>query len=347
MRFGSSTRTGPSSRTCTLGVLSDIHYASAAEQARGDNYEIAGIANPALRRLVWIYRHFFWLRHPFKQNYLLDRFLERAGEFDLVVANGDYSCNSGFVGVSDNAACQSAGECLGKLRAAFEGKLRATFGDHELGKVSFFGGQGGMRLASWNRARQELGLEPFWQIAVGNYVLVGVVSSLIALPVFQADTLPQERPEWERLRNEHLRVIREAFAAIQPDQRILLFCHDPTALPFLAQEPQVAQRLQQIDRTVIGHLHSNLILWKSRWLAGMPQIKFLGHTAKRLSAALRRAKEWRCFRIQLCPSLAGIELLKDGGYLTAKIDLEGRQPAQFDFHPLPRTQVKPSFLNPV
>src|SRR5262249_20840143 len=154
-----------------------------------DNYEISEIANPLLRRLVWMYRHFFWLRHPFRQNHLLDRFLERSAGFDYVVANGDYSCNSAFIGVSDDAACQSAQECLGKLRTAFDGRLRGTFGDHELGKVSFFGGQGGMRLASWNRARQQLGLEPFWQLTVGKYVLVGVVSSLIALPVFQADTL--------------------------------------------------------------------------------------------------------------------------------------------------------------
>src|SRR5215470_15155528 len=112
--------------TCTLGILSDIHYASAAEQARGPDYELVGIGNPALRRLVWFYRHFFWLRAPLRQNYLLDKFLERSAGFDYVIANGDYSCNSASLGASDDAAAQSVRECLTKMRSAFDGKLFAT-----------------------------------------------------------------------------------------------------------------------------------------------------------------------------------------------------------------------------
>ena len=34
--------------------------------------------------------------------------------------------------------------------------------------------------------------------------------------------------------------------------------------------------------------------------------------------------------------LAGVELLKDGGYCTLELDLEACQPARFRFHPLPR-----------
>ena len=329
---------------CTLGILSDIHYASAAEQARGRDYEVAGIRNPVLRQLVRFYRHFFWLRAPLSQNYLLDKFLERAAGFDYVIANGDYSCNTASIGASDDAAAQSVRECLAKMRRALDGKLFATVGDHELGKVSFFGGRGGMRLASWHRARLELGLEPLWQLNVGQYVLVGLVSSLVALPVFEPDTLPDERPEWENLRQEHLRRISRLFAELKPEQRVILFCHDPTALPFLGREPEVAARLPQIEYTIIGHLHSNLILWKSRRLSGMPKINFLGHTAKRLSAALREARQWRPFNVRLCPSLAGIELLKDGGYLTARLDLEARMPAQIQFHPLPRSRVNTPVL---
>jgi len=324
---------------CTLAILSDIHYASAAEQARGPDYEIAGIPNPLLRTFVALYRHFFWLRAPLSQNYLLESFLEKGARFEYVVANGDYSCNSAFVGISDDAAAQSVQECLGKLRRVFGGRLFATFGDHELGKVSFFGGRGGMRLASWHRARQELGLEPVWKLRLGKYVLIGVVSSLIALPVFEPDTLPQERPEWHRLRAEHLHQIREVFDRIAPEERVLLFCHDPSALPFLRHEPTIGARLPQIERTIIGHLHSKLIFWKSRWLAGMPKINFLGHTAKRLSAALHQARDWRPFKVCLCPSLAGIELLKDGGYLTAALDPEARIPLKIEFHPLPRSRV--------
>lgn len=324
------------SRACKIAIVSDIHYACAAEQARGSQYELACVPNPLLRLAVGLYRRFFWLHQPLQKNYLLDRFIERVGAPDYLIANGDYSCDSVFIGVSDDAACQSARECLGKLRARFGERLHVNFGDHELGKVSFFGGRGGMRLASWDRARQALGLLPFWQVTIGRYVLIGVVSSLVALPVFEPDALPEERPQWDRLRAAHLAEIRKAFSALAPDQRVLLFCHDPTALPFLLEEPAVQARLWQIDQTIIGHLHSDLILWKSRWLAGMPRITFLGHTAKRLSTALRHGKYWKSFRVRLCPSLAGIELLKDGGYLTAELDPNGERPVRFQRHRLPR-----------
>jgi len=323
----------------TLGILSDIHYAGAAEQARGNDYEAAGIPNPFLRILVRFYRHFIWLRDPLTKGYLLDSFLEHARGLDFVIANGDYCCDSAFIGVSDDAACESVRECLGKLRRGFNGKVRATYGDHELGKVSFFGGRGGMRLASWRRAQEDLGLEPFWQVRIGKYVCMGVVSSLIALPVFEADTLAGERPEWQRLRAEHLCEIGRAFGGLGNQDRVLLFCHDPTALHFLGREPVVLSKLPQIEQTIVGHLHSRLVLWKSRWLAGMPRIGFLGHTAKRLSAALRQARDWRPFHLRLCPALAGIELLKDGGYLTVELDPDANRPALFQFRPLPRSHL--------
>ena len=297
----------------TLAVVSDIHYASAAEQARGNDYELRDISN-----------------------HLLDQFLARAECADYVIANGDYSCNSAFVGVSDDAACQSARECLDKLRQKFGANLRANFGDHELGKLSFFGGQGGMRLASWHRATRELGLEPFWRLDIGRYVLMGFVSSLVAMPVFEPDTLPAERPEWERLRQEHFAAILNAFSGLKRDQRVLLFCHDPTALPFLWREDAVRGRLPQIEQTIIGHLHSNLIFWQSRMLAGMPQIGFMGHTPKRLTTALREARYWRPFKVRLCPALGGIELLKDGGFYAVKLDAEANAPLRFEFHRLGR-----------
>jgi 3',5'-cyclic AMP phosphodiesterase CpdA len=322
--------------TWTLGIVSDIHYASAAEQARGEDYEYRDLRNPLLRTLLRLSRRFIWLRHPLGQNHLLEAFLRQAGRLDFVVANGDYSCDSSFVGVSDDAACQSARECLARLRERFGPNLRAVLGDHELGKVSFFGMRGGMRLASWERATRELELAPFWQQTLGHYVLMGLASSLVALPAFQADTLGDERPEWERLRAEHLAEIRRAFAALQRGQRVLLFCHDPSALPFLWDEEIVKSRLGQIEHTIVGHLHSQLVLRQSRWLAGMPALPFLGHTAARYTAALRRARLWRPFRVRLCPSLAGIELLKDGGFCTVELDCQGNRPAHFHFHRLSR-----------
>lgn len=323
-------------RPLTVAVLSDIHYAGPAERARGSDYEFRVIANPILRRVLKTYRHRFWLRDPLNRNGLLDRFLDDVGKVDFAVANGDYSSNTGYIGVSDDAVFQSAKECLDKLREKFGDKLRANIGDHELGKLSLVGGGGGMRLASWRRATGELGLTPFWQKEFGNYILMGIASSLVELPVFAPDMLPEEKPEWEKLREQHLAEIRAAFDQLKSEQRVVLFCHDPTALPFLVREESVHRKLPQIEQTIIGHLHSNLILWKSRILAGMPVIHFLGHSAKRMSSGLNQARRWRPFHVRLCPALAGIELLKDGGYLTLALDPEARQPLACRFHRLKR-----------
>jgi Calcineurin-like phosphoesterase len=320
----------------TIAILSDIHYAGTAERARGDDFEMRSVANPLLRVPLKMHRHFIWMRKPLEQGAQLDRFLKTVGLVDYVVANGDYSCDSGFVGVSDDAAFQSTQECLGKLRAQFGDRARFTLGDHELGKLTFFSGNGGMRLASWRRATESLGLRPFWQFPIGNYVLMGVASPLIALLANQPDTLPEEWAEWLKLRETHLAQIRAAFDALKMEQRVLLFCHDPTALPFLWREESVRRRLPQIEQTVIGHLHTRLILWKSRLLSGIPPVHFLGNSVRKFTSALHEAHHWWPFRVRLCPALSGIELLNDGGYYTVEIDPTTKLPAQFTFHPLPR-----------
>jgi hypothetical protein len=321
--------------TVTLSILSDIHYAGAAEQQRGA-FSLDSIRNPARRAAIKLYRHFVWQRDAFAHNHLLDHFLDQAGASDYVIANGDYSCDSAFVGVCDPAAYASAAECLQKLRDRFPTQFAANFGDHELGKKPLGADVGGLRVASYHRACQGLGLRPFWEVTLGNYVLMGVVSTLLALPVYEPEMLPAEGLEWQELRREHLTEIRRAFSALKPQQRVLLFCHDPSALPFLWREEAVRQKLPQVERTIIGHLHSKLIFFNSALLAGMPVINFLGHTPKRLSSALREARSWKPFKVLLCPSLSGIELLKDGGYYTAKIDPDVRQPASFRFHKLPQ-----------
>ena len=316
-----------------LALISDIHYAGAAEAARQPAM-FDPISSPLRRQLVRLYRRHLWLHDPCAHNHLLDRFLSQTANADLVVANGDFSCDSAYIGVSDDAACASATECLAKLRATFPGRFHATFGDHELGKKMLAANVGGLRLASYHRAEQELGLQPFWQWTVGRYVLMGIVSTLVALPVYEAEALAEEKAAWRKLRAAHLEQIRAAFAALQPDQRVLLFCHDPTALPFLAREDAVRAKLPQIERTIIGHLHSPLILRQSALLSGLPAVPFLGHTIRRVTAALHEARHWHRFNILLCPSPAGIQLRKDGGYYTAEIDPAARQPARFLFHPL-------------
>jgi hypothetical protein len=314
-------------------VLSDVHYAGAAEKARVD-YCYRSIASPRVRFLVRLYRHFFWQRDPFAHNYLLDLFIDAARDADLVVANGDYACDSGFIGLADDPTLQSATECLTKLRAQFSDRLHAVIGDHELGKKPLGADVGGMRLESLRRSRDVLALKPFWTLTLDKYVLIGITATLLALPVLQGELLENETDQWHVLLARHIEEIRRTFADLAPSQRVILFCHDPTALPYLAQIPEVRAKLPQVERTIIGHLHSNLVLLKSRLLCGMPVINFLGHTPQRISRALREARQWKPFNVTLCPSLPGIQLLKDGGYLTIDLDPSAKTSARFRKHRL-------------
>jgi hypothetical protein len=316
-------------------IVSDIHYASEAEKARGA-YELKEIQKAWQRGMLKFYRRYIWLKDPFAHNALLDRVLEPAVEPHFVVANGDYSCDSAFIGVSDPAACQSAEECLGKLRERFEPKFQATFGDHEFGKIKIFGNRGGLRLASWHVARETLRLEPFWTVLIGNYVLMGITSSLVAMPIYELEALPDERAEWWRLRDAHIKEITKAFRNLDREQKVLLFCHDPTALPFLLEVKEVREKLPQIERTIIGHLHTNILVWKSRLFAGFPHIKKMGAAIGRMSAAVNRARLWKGFNVLLCPSISGVELVRRGGYYIGRIDPTGRRPAEFDLQVLRR-----------
>jgi hypothetical protein len=315
-------------------VLSDVHYASEAEKARG-SLDLVVVDNPLLRLAVKMYRHYIWRRDPFAHNYLLDRFVAEAGSPDYVFANGDLSCDTAYIGVSDPAACQSAEECLAKLHGAFGDRLHNSIGDHELGKMSLFGGRGGMRLASLRQANERLQLPPFWQLEIGRYIVIGVTSSMLAFPVYEPEALLEEIPQWQELRREHLALIRGAFGSLKPEQRVILFCHDPTALPFLWSDELIRSRLHQISHTIIGHLHSELFMWKSGLLAGMPTIRFLGNSIRRMSAALHDARIWKSFNVRLCPSLGGIQLLKDGGYFELELDPDARLPVKFNLRQLP------------
>jgi hypothetical protein len=315
-------------------VLSDIHYACEAERAR-HGWESRVIASPALRWVVSCYRRFLWLADPTAHNHQLEAFIGAAGQPDWVIANGDYSCDSAFVGVSDDASLTSARQCLERLRRAFGDRLRITMGDHELGKMSLIGGVGGPRLASWHRATVDLGIPPIWTADIGEYRLVGITSSLVALPAFAPELLDEEREKWQSLREAYLAELRETFGRIPPGLRILLFCHDPTALPFLAREAEIAAQLPRVARTVVGHLHSEAILKASCGLRGMPEVRCLGNTVRRLSGALRKARAWTPFRVVLCPSLAGIQALKDGGFLELELKADQTEGVRVTRHRLP------------
>lgn len=319
-----------------VALVSDLHYAGPLERARGNDYGYRELRNPLLKALARSYGRYVWLRDPLDLGYLLHKFLEASTAADYAIANGDYSCDSAAIGVSDDAAFESVGTCLGAIRKQFGDRTAFTYGDHELGKLSLAGARGGMRLASFHRANQDLELPPLWRLDLGRYTLIGVVSSLVGLPVFSRDALSSELPEWELIRRAHMAAIATEFARLSPNQRVLLFCHDPTALPFLWREEAVRKRISQVEHTFIGHLHSNLILWQSRLLAGMPTINFLGPTARRLSLALGEARHWRHFKVRLCPAIAGLELLKDGGFLWLEIDPEGVEPLGVTCERIPR-----------
>lgn len=318
-----------------LVVVSDIHYAGAAEQARGSDYEMKAIPSPARRWLVRFWRHHLWLRDPFAHNQKLEHFLTECPQADYVIANGDYSCDSAFIGVSDEAACASAVECLGKLRDKFNSELRTTIGDHEFGKKSLGSGDGGMKLASLKTTRETLKLPTSWRMELDRYVVIGMTSSLAAAPSLIGDQSEDERDGWQREHQQHMAEVRDLFRGIDSSRRIILFCHDPTALPFLWEDAGVRQFIPQIERTIIGHLHSNLIFRQATLMAGLPAIRFLGPTITRNTQAVNRARLWKPFNVQLCPSLAGMQLLRDGGYLTMELDGNANAPVKSEFHSVP------------
>lgn len=322
--------------TIRIAILSDIHYAGPRERQRGNDYEYKDLTSPYQRAICRFYRRFLWLRTPLEHNNLLEDFLARVGERDHVFALGDYCCDSAFVGISDDAALESAKECLGTLRRRFGTQLHAVIGDHDLGKFPLFGERGGLRFESWRRAGKDLGLVPFWCVEIAPYLFIGITSTLLMLPAFSGEILENERRDWEAARTAHLEEIRRVFRALSSRQRVILFCHDPSALPYLWAESAVRTRVDQIERTMVGHLHSPFIMWNSRRLAGIPTVSFLGHTIKRHTTALRRARCWAPFKVELCPSLAGIELLKDGGFYTDEIDATKHGPFAPVRHRLPR-----------
>lgn len=326
-----------------LLVVSDPHFAAPAEQARR-GHEGAVIRSRFLRALAHAYRHWIWLRNPYDQNHLLQSALDQAPPASLTIANGDYTIDTGFVGVADDAALESARLCLDTLRSHSGHQLETVIGDHELGKMSLFGGVGGPRLLSWQRCRERLSLQPLWHREFNGWHLIGLTSTLVALPLFDGELLPAEAEAWYQLRESHLDAVQRCFDAVPRNSHptILLFCHDPSALPFLQECPSIQARLPEIATTVVGHLHSTAIFNTGRRLAGMPPIHFLGTTARRLSRALNRAKAWSTFKTTLCPSLAGIELLKDGGYLTIELETPGQSHPRIHRHRLRRTSGAPA-----
>ena len=201
-----------------LLVVSDPHWAGPAEQARR-GYEARAMPHRMQRILAAAWRTGFWLADPLAHNDKLDRILALNPNPDLVIANGDYSVDSAFVGISDEAACDSAHRCLSALRAAYGDRLLPVIGDHELGKHSLFGGVGGPRWESWLRLESRLSIPAWWQRDVGRYRLLAVPSTLVALPAFESELLPEEAPVWRAERQRVLSEIQAALISLEADRR--------------------------------------------------------------------------------------------------------------------------------
>lgn len=317
-----------------LVVLSDVHWACSEEQARA-GHEARVVSNAFLRLTARLWRRWVWLAIPHAHNHRLSAILKHVGPADWVLANGDFTLDTAFVGVSDDAAFASSAECLRHLRQACGDRLLTTIGDHDLGKVSLFGGAGGLRRRSLERCENELGLHRFWIRELGSGIVsIGITSTLAAWPMFALETPPNERSWWEAQHQAHRAEIAMAFARVKTGQRIILCCHDPSALPYLHRIPEVRAALPSITATVIGHLHSPVVLAVARGLAGIPRVEWLGTTARRYTTALRHARCWKEFRVQLCPSPPGLQLFKDGGWLSAELGNHSSED-RFTRHRLP------------
>ena len=303
-------------------VVSDLHRAGARERERR-GFDERVVPGRMARWLARAYRRHVWLADPMAHNHRLGEILAREPGATRVVANGDFTLDTAFVGVSDDAALESAAEALAELRA-HGAAVRGVIGDHELGKKSLVGNAGGPRWRSLERCESELGLPRLWHEDFPGWRWIGVTSTLAAWPVFRPEALAGERDRWDGAHEAHLRGIDALFSgATREGRRVVLFCHDPTALPFLARLDGVRGALPRLGATVIGHLHTPWVLRVGRALAGVPRVSWAGHTVRRYSGALREARCWSAFRVVLCPSPTGIQMFKDGGYLSGAWPPEG------------------------
>jgi hypothetical protein len=328
-----------------LLIVSDFHYACDAEKARR-GHEARATSNRFQRAVAQTWRRYFWLRDPFAHNRRLDQILEEQPRPDWVVANGDYTVDTAFVGVSDDAAFESARVCLGRLKDQYVDRLTCVIGDHDLGKKSLFGAIGGPRILSLERMEGRLGVPLTWRREIGRYTLLGLTSSVAALPLFEHEIPTGELHQWRAARTRLFAELHDHLCATPTDHRVLLFVHDPSALPCLYRDEVLRSRLGQIERTVIGHLHSPVILNISGILKGMPRIRWLGTTALRYSSALNEGRCWKDFHVVLCPSPHGMQAFKDGGYLTAELCPDAGRPIRFKRHRLawPSAENSPALV---
>ncbi len=314
-----------------LAVISDIHVLGPSEHERDREVLAALGAHRGWARRTWRHvlhriRRRFWNWHPELRRACFLKALEEMHAYhpDWVVANGDYGGDAVGVGLSDEATYESAAGVITLIREVFPDRCHFIFGDHDIGKYSTGMRQGGIRLASLDRGEQQLGIRSFWHEQVDGVDLIGINSSLLTLDHFLPEALVEEIPEWHQRRAAHEAQLTATFGELAPDARVILFCHDPSALSLLIGNPAISERRAQIELTVLGHLHEPRLLQLAQRLPRLPDWRPKYPVARILAETIRSAKTWSLFNPIVCPSPFGTGHHLSGGLLYIEQDADGR-----------------------
>lgn len=323
-----------------LAVISDIHMVGPAELAlANESYEYlrqhpSPVAR-AVRSSLYRVRRRFWNGHlKWRQTAFL-RALDEVAEQrpDWLIANGDYGGDFGGTGLSNGATLDSARVVVDTIRSRFPERSRFIFGDHDLGKYSTVLREGGIRLHSLDVGERQLRISSFWHEVDECYHLIGVNSSLFTLDLFLPEALAEEIPEWQRRRAAHIEQVTRAFSELPSRGRVILFCHDPSALAVLSRIPVIARRLHQVELTVVGHLHSPTLLRLSRYAAQLSNLSPRYPVARIVATGLAGVKTWSKFNPVVCPSTFGTGHHVAGGILLLTRNADGRLVAdRMDVH---------------
>jgi hypothetical protein len=316
-----------------LAVLSDFHVLGPGELEKNDqSYQQLGADVDPVRRLwrkgLYRVRRRLWNTHPELRATAFRKAMDEVADFnpEWIIANGDYGGDTGGIGLSDEHTFESAAGVVDVLRRRFAERMRFVFGDHELGKYSTVLRDGGIRLRSLELGEQKLGIPSFWHEVDEHIHLIGINSSLFTLELFLPEALVEEIPEWRRRRDEHIALVSHAFDGLPKNARVLLFCHDPSALAALSQVPVVIDRLSHIEMTVIGHLHAPSLLKLAnlvprarpkKWRPKYPVARIVAH-------GLEGVRSWKMFHPVVCPSTFGAGHHVHGGVLFIEKNERGK-----------------------
>lgn len=318
-------------------IFSDVHYAGPAETRRGLSED--KIKAPLYQKaFVSLYRNFLWLADPVFHAKRIHPLITRINKLspDEIIYLGDLSMDTGFVGISDHASFESAEEFINLCHSELSSPIRWVMGDHELGKTSIIGKIGGPRFESMSKWTDALNMPIHWSSKWNHWKLICLCSTLAAYPVYSPEFLPSELKAWEAARQNHLSWIKDTFGNISKEERVIIFCHDPSALGYVSEIKEVREKMSQIAVTWVGHMHTSAVAQAAQILSGVPEVCSFGHSIRRFTVALNRAKIWRDFNMKLCPSPSGSELFRDGGFY--EMTLFGEDDKQHPtcvFHPFP------------